>query len=55
MEKKEHFFSKIPIVRIMKIYLILVALTFAKLFASKANAQNISLEVNNVRLKRILM
>lgn len=38
----------------MKIYLILVALTLAKLFASEANAQSISLEANNVRLKRIL-
>ena len=54
MEKKELFLPKVPIIRIMKIYLILVALTLAKLFASEANAQSISLEVNNVRLKRIL-
>ncbi|MBO0355073.1 TonB-dependent receptor [Muricauda ruestringensis] len=54
MEKKELFLPKVPIIRIMKIYLILVALTLAKLFASEANAQSISLEANNVRLKRIL-
>lgn len=54
MEKKDHFFSKVPIIRIMKIYVVLVAITLGKLFASEVNAQNISVELNNVRLKKIL-
>ena len=54
MEKKDYFFSKVPIIRIMKIYVVLVAITLGKLFASEVNAQNISLELNNVRLKKIL-
>ncbi|PKA97501.1 TonB-linked SusC/RagA family outer membrane protein [Flavobacteriaceae bacterium MAR_2009_75] len=54
MEKKDHFFSKVPIIRIMKIYVILLVFTLGKLFASEIKAQSISLEVNNVRLKKIL-
>ncbi|CAM4240083.1 Outer membrane receptor protein, Fe transport [Zobellia roscoffensis] len=54
MEKKANFFSKIPIVRIMKIYVILLTITLSKLFASEANAQSISLDLNNVKLKKIL-
>lgn len=54
MEKKEHFFSEVPIFRIMKIYLILAFITLARGLASDIVAQNISLEANNVRLKRIL-
>lgn len=38
----------------MKIYVVLVAITLGKLFASEVNAQNISVELNNVRLKKIL-
>ncbi|WP_420601078.1 TonB-dependent receptor [Flagellimonas sp.] len=56
MKKKQPnvFSLEIPIARIMKIYLILVCCTLAKLFASNANAQTITLARENVKIKKIL-
>jgi len=54
MEKKGHFFSKIPILRIMKIYLVITVIAFTKMFASDAYGQSISLNEDNVKLKKIL-
>lgn len=54
MKKKQLFFSKIPILRIMKIYLVLLCITFSKIFANEAYSQNITLNAENVKIKRIL-
>ena len=54
MKKKQHFFSKIPILRIMKIYLVLLCITFTKIFATDAYSQNITLNAENVKIKSIL-
>lgn len=55
MKKRKHFFSQIPILRIMKIYLMLLCVTLTKIFASDAYAQNISVDANNKELKSILL
>nr|WP_099564735.1 TonB-dependent receptor [Gaetbulibacter sp. 4G1] len=54
MKKKQHFFSKIPILRIMKIYLVLLCISLTKIFASDAYSQNITLNAENVEIKKIL-
>ncbi len=54
MKKKQHFFSKIPILRIMKIYLVLLCISLTKIFASDAYSQNITLNAENVKIKKIL-
>ncbi len=54
MKKKQQFFSKIPILRIMKIYLVLLCITFTKIFATEAFSQNITLNAENVKIKKIL-
>ncbi|SFS49382.1 TonB-linked outer membrane protein, SusC/RagA family [Zhouia amylolytica] len=47
--------SKIPIIRIMKIYTVLLCFTMVKIFALDANAQNISLDLKNAELKNVLL
>ncbi len=54
MKKKTNFFSKIPLFRIMKIYMVLTCFTLIKVFASDLNAQSISLDISNAKLKKIL-
>ncbi|WP_242203485.1 TonB-dependent receptor [Aestuariivivens insulae] len=54
MKKNQHFFSGIPILRIMKIYLILLCVTLTKIFASEAYSQSITLNAENTRIKKIL-
>lgn len=48
------FISKIPIIRIMKIYTVLLCLTMVKIFALDANAQSISLNVQNEELRNVI-
>ncbi|WP_083425838.1 TonB-dependent receptor [Zhouia amylolytica] len=54
MKKRRLLFSKIHMLRIMKIYAILLCVTLSKIFASEAFAQSISLSVNNEELKTVL-
>ncbi len=54
MKKKEHFFSTIPFLRIMKIYFLLVCFSVVKVFASDLYAQKITLNMTNAKLKKIL-
>ncbi|MBJ6368970.1 TonB-dependent receptor [Snuella sedimenti] len=54
MKKKTLFFSKIPIVRIMKIYLVLICISLTKIFAIDAYSQSISLNAKNEKIKTIL-
>lgn len=55
MKKKTLFFSKIPIFRIMKIYVVLLCFTLIKAFATDVRAQSISLDITNTKLKKILV
>lgn len=55
MKKKTLFFSKIPIFRIMKIYVVLLCFTLIKAFAADVSAQSISLDITNTKLKKILV
>lgn len=54
MKKKRNHCSKILILRIMKIYIMLLAITIFKTFASDTFAQNITLNADNIKLKKIL-
>lgn len=54
MKKKRNFFSKIPILRIMKIYVALLIVSFVRVFASDIGAQNLTLNAENTKLKKIL-
>ncbi|WP_223551924.1 TonB-dependent receptor [Aestuariivivens sp. NBU2969] len=54
MKKKQHFFSGIPIFRIMKIYLVLLCVALTKIFASEVYSQSITLNAENVPIKKIL-
>ena len=54
MKKNAHSFSKIPILRIMKIYIVLLCFTVMEIFASDLTAQSISVDVTNTELKKIL-
>ncbi len=54
MKKKRIQCSKNLILRIMKIYLMLLTITIFKTFASDTFAQNISLKADNIKIKKIL-
>lgn len=52
MTKNKLFFSGIPIVRIMKIYAILLCLSLVNIFASNINSTNITLHTDNVEIEK---
>lgn len=54
MKKKRNHCSKTLILRIMKIYLMLLVITIVKTFASDTYAQSITINADNAKLKNIL-
>lgn len=50
MKQRQHFFSKIPISRITKIYVVLLCITMAKTFANEISLNELSLKIENVEV-----